>query len=136
MEESYNWIKARVIVSGKPILVRQDVIGGEYFIAKGTGARFPIRELDFKTPIGISLNEDDKQLSVNVSNTISKREYWRKFRGDVYLHLIDKSDTLLLRFWFGTRKTLYRYVTKSMFRILSLSYMLGGMAQHLITMSH
>ena len=100
MEENYNWIKARIIVNGKPILVRQDVVGGEYFIAKDTGVRFPIRELDFKTPIGISLDEDAKLDDMlakegKVYNAVSKREYWRKFRGDVYLRLIDKSDGMI-----------------------------------------
>lgn len=100
MEESYNWIKARIIVNGKPILVRQEDIGSDYFISKETGVRFPVRELDFKTPIGISLDEDTERDDMlakecKVYNAVSKREYWRKFRGDVYLHLIDKSDGMI-----------------------------------------
>ena len=90
MEENYNWIKARIIVNKKPILVRQEWEGSGFFIAKDTGVRFHVRVLDFKTPIGISLDEECK-----VYNAVSKREYWRKFRGDVYLHLIDKSDGMI-----------------------------------------
>ena len=94
MEENYNWIKARIIVNKKPILVRQEWEGSGFFIAKDTGVRFPVEQLDFASFADEESDMKEKEMEILKAH-ITKREFWREFRCKVYLHLIDKSDGMI-----------------------------------------
>lgn len=120
MEEKYKWMHATVVVTGRPILVRQRQAGLDDWVDT-EGAYYQTQDLDLTqaTEQNSFLDElngrlqrsqeeserTQKQFSEMLANMdtkaiadhqaeIDERAYWRKLRGDIALEILRGGDNL------------------------------------------